>query len=151
MSYAYMTIFRIKTFLNKAQQEYHRIKEWLHNIGLFIKLFIDGIRDVRLKVINVKRLLIFFIMLVICSAVFGSILISNLQVNKQSVVRYVNVYTTNGDTLWDIAKEYNNNKLDIRQYVEMILIENNMESSMIKAGQVLKVPIFNNVEIGLAD
>jgi LysM repeat protein len=45
-----------------------------------------------------------------------------------------------GDTLWDIAGEYNNGH-DLRTYIDEVKKANNIEGSAIFAGDVLKMPV----------
>ena len=45
-----------------------------------------------------------------------------------------------GDTLWDIAKVYLPEKMDIRDFVHEIKAANNLESPFIMEGDVLHIP-----------
>ena len=45
-----------------------------------------------------------------------------------------------GDTLWTIAKEYNDNRKDIRRYIYEIMEVNCMKSPDLLPGQVILIP-----------
>lgn len=46
-----------------------------------------------------------------------------------------------GETLWDIASKYKSEREDMRKYIYRIVELNTLDSSAIKEGQELKVPI----------
>ncbi|UMZ73539.1 LysM peptidoglycan-binding domain-containing protein [Natranaerofaba carboxydovora] len=45
-----------------------------------------------------------------------------------------------GDTLWNIAKEYNENDTDLRKFVYKIRELNNLDDAMLYPGKELKIP-----------
>lgn len=45
-----------------------------------------------------------------------------------------------GDTLWEIAERYGPEDVGVKSYVQQIIAFNALESSQLKAGQVLKLP-----------
>ena len=53
---------------------------------------------------------------------------------------YTTVTVEQGDTLWDLAREYNKNG-DIRQYINKIEKVNNITDSIIFEGDILKLPV----------
>jgi LysM repeat protein len=53
---------------------------------------------------------------------------------------YKTVVVEPGDTLWDIAGDYNNGH-DLRVYINEVKKANNIEGSAIFAGDVLKMPV----------
>ena len=52
---------------------------------------------------------------------------------------YTTVTVEKGDTLWDLAREYNKEG-DIRQYIHKIEKANNITDSTIFEGDILKLP-----------
>ena len=59
----------------------------------------------------------------------------------RDTVEFHTITVTRGDTLWDIAKEYNVNNKDIRKIVDSIMRANNMKTTVVYAGEVLNIPI----------
>lgn len=53
------------------------------------------------------------------------------------------VYIEAGDTLWSISEKFAGNKADIRQLVDEIIEYNNLKSSIIKPGQLIYIPVYN--------
>lgn len=49
-----------------------------------------------------------------------------------------------GDTLWNVALKHKPNKYDVRDMVCKIKELNNMETSYIFPGEVLKIPMMDN-------
>ncbi len=52
---------------------------------------------------------------------------------------YIEIEVNKGDTLWSIAKEYGSEKQDIRKTIYYLKKENNLKSSYIYIGQILKI------------
>lgn len=59
-----------------------------------------------------------------------------------NIVEYETVNVTQGDTLWNIAREYISEKEDIRDYIYMIRKVNNLESANIHPGDQLLIPVY---------
>lgn len=57
-------------------------------------------------------------------------------------VQVVMVTVEKGDSLWSIAERYDNNKMDLRQYIDLILGFNNLKSNVLKPGQRINIPIY---------
>jgi len=53
------------------------------------------------------------------------------------------VYIEAGDTLWSISEKFAGSKTDIRQLVDEVIEYNNLKSSIIKPGQLIYVPVYN--------
>lgn len=62
-----------------------------------------------------------------------------------SKTEYTAVTVSYGDTLWSIAKEYNeehlDSKEDVRTIVYVILNENNIDANKIYPGQIIYIPL----------
>lgn len=56
-------------------------------------------------------------------------------------VKYVTLQVEAGQTLWNIAKNYCSNNEDPRKMVFMIKKANNLQDSIIRPGQQLKIPV----------
>lgn len=59
---------------------------------------------------------------------------------------YIEYYVKPGDTLWDIAKAYSNNNVDLRDLVREIEEKNQLKSAAIYIGDMLLVPTRYNGE-----
>ena len=96
----------------------------------------------RLKVINKKKVLRNVIILL---GVLISFLLINNNAFSHQKAEYKLVYVSNGDTLWNIAKqEQEKNKYyegkDIREIMENIKQVNNLSNSSLKTEQKLNIP-----------
>ena len=86
---------------------------------------------------NRKRFYIFIILLTFSlSCTFLMSTVNGADTNET----FTTVIVEQGDTLWDLASEYNTEG-DIRQYIRKIEKANHLTSSMIFEGDVLKLPV----------
>ena len=84
---------------------------------------------------------VYRVLAIICFIVLLIFIISGLyQKNtKASQVQLYQIYVVkSGDTLWDIAKQYTRG--DPRELIYQIRQSNNLSTSIIYAGQELKIP-----------
>lgn len=65
---------------------------------------------------------------------------SEATTNQASII----VEIVSGDTLWDIASEYNFYEEDVREVVYRIKRSNNLENSGLQIGQSLVIPMSNH-------
>ncbi|GAU79011.1 LysM peptidoglycan-binding domain-containing protein [Fusibacter sp. 3D3] len=95
----------------------------------------------RLVIVNKMR----FIFATILALILLSIIFSYITGNFLSVAstnqEYLEITVVPGDTLWDIASQYNYYDDDIRQVLYDIQKTNQMTSSNIYPGQVLVIPV----------
>ena len=92
----------------------------------------------RIKVISKVRLIIFISILLLI--IYPAILLAvGNPSNKQD--SFIRVYIEAGDTLWDIARANLPPRTDIRDFVYRIKKVNRLDSSLIKEGDYLLVPI----------
>ncbi len=85
---------------------------------------------------NRRRFFTFIMLLIIiltCTFLAGTVNGTDTSEN------YITVTVEYGDTLWDIAREYNPEG-DIRQYIHRIEKFNNITDSTIYAGEILRLP-----------
>lgn len=76
----------------------------------------------------------------------------NMAFADEPAYRYQNVTVCSGDTMWDIASRWSDDKEDVRQVVYRICEANGLSSKHVYPGQVLKVPVRvdSNMDIMLA-
>ncbi len=97
-------------------------------------------RNTRIGIIDKRRFTI-FISIILSLIIFLTIIIIQTAVHGDTESKYTEIHIYNGDNLWKIAKEYNKKYKDIRDFIDVIMLENNMESAMIYSGNKLKIPI----------
>ena len=54
------------------------------------------------------------------------------------------IYATveKGDSLWLIAERYDDNKMDLREYIYLIRAFNDLDSTVLQPGQKIRVPVY---------
>ncbi|MDK2810676.1 MAG: hypothetical protein PWR27_1385 [Petroclostridium sp.] len=97
--------------------------------------------QLKLKIINKKRFVTFITSILILSVILTVMFFAQTSVRGQAESNYIYVHIATGDTLWDIALRYNQNHKDIRNFINEIMLENNMETAMLTQGQILRVPV----------
>lgn len=89
---------------------------------------------------KVKMFKAFVMALLIVSTIVSLNVLSNGDRGKYA--DYDEVYVKHGDTLWDIAREYYGDSIDLREGVYAIIECSALESENIYFGQKLLVPKF---------
>ena len=56
-------------------------------------------------------------------------------------IDFVTVTVSSGDTLWNLCAPYKPERMDLRDFIEKVKYENNMDSSEIFMGQELMIPV----------
>ena len=54
---------------------------------------------------------------------------------------YIDYTVRYGDTVWSIAEKYQNNRMEIRDLVDLIIDENKIDNSIVTQGEVVKIPV----------
>ena len=99
------------------------------------------------KVINKKRFYIFITSLLLSILFSGFFMISATAFNRggfnleEEKIYIEKILVNKGDTLWNIALEFKEDSIDVRDMVEIIKDLNELRSSEIYVGTVLKVPV----------
>lgn len=57
-------------------------------------------------------------------------------------VQIVTVIVDSGDSLWKIAERHDNNKIDLRKYIDIIQKYNGLANTVLQPGQRIKVPVY---------
>lgn len=84
-----------------------------------------------------------FLLLILLS-IFMMFFVQIIHNKKQNTIRYISyeeIVVKNGDTIWEISMRYTPKDKDIRKTVYEIKKVNNINNSIIKPGQIIKVPI----------
>lgn len=92
-----------------------------------------------LRIYSMARFLTFIIVVMIIAFLAGG-LIFNSTVSGAGETKYETVTVMAGDTLWDIASEYNTDR-DLRKYISEICRVNEISAADLYPGQSLKVPV----------
>lgn len=75
-------------------------------------------------------------------------------VNKLSTgnveINYIEVTVKQGDTLWHLAEEYNYDRMDIPSFIAQLKNINELNESIIKAGDVILIPMSGDVQTHLS-
>ena len=96
------------------------------------------------KKIRIKSRVRFFafvlIMILLSVTGMNTILgLNNAEGNTKD--RFTVVEVTYGDTIWDIAREYLSDDMDVREAVHLIMSINDISAEELQPGQCLKIPV----------
>lgn len=100
---------------------------------------IQILRARRLKKAKRKRSFRALVFLCFLSTVLLIITVCAKNIQEKQPVEYETIVIEQGDTLWDIAREYYPDK-EVRSAIYEIKKVNGIESSTIYEGQIIKVP-----------
>ena len=92
------------------------------------------------KLTNKKRFII--IVCVLVSVIISTTILITKRPEGKSEEIYNEIIIKYGDTLWDIAVEISDGSIDVRKMVSEIRKINNMETSDLHIGQLVKIPSF---------
>lgn len=99
----------------------------------------------KFRVVNKYRFVFSISFILFLFFMTAGIILNSFDVMGEEVSSYVTVEVEEGDTVWEIAKEVNNNffdhKKDTRTISFAISEENNLDNYFIYPGQKLVVPI----------
>lgn len=87
---------------------------------------------------NIRKKTIFFVFFI------GSLLLISFFMTSYAGAdntRLIEYRVDPGDSLWEIAREYKNPDMDIREYIYLIKKTNKLNGSHIVAGQLLMIPV----------
>lgn len=98
-------------------------------------------RKKRLIIVNKLRFILMSLLTLIILSIFLSYITGFFMSEASTVETPIEVKIVAGDTLWDLATTYNYYEEDLREVVYRIKTYNALESSNIKVGQVIKIPM----------
>lgn len=97
----------------------------------------------RYVIISKFRFTLFILFLIIVSNLIISLFLpTDIVYGTIQKQKYDKVHISKGDTLWDIAKEYNTKNYDLRRIVHQIEVINNISNADIHPGDILNIPIY---------
>lgn len=82
----------------------------------------------------------FYIFIILVSILFSCTFLAATVNGADTNAEYTTVTVEQGDTLWDLAREYNKEG-DIRKYIHKIEKVNNLTDNIIFEGDILKLPV----------
>lgn len=93
----------------------------------------------RYKIINKGRFLLFLSIpvIIIFSILFGM----KVNARNETGSTFESIYVEEGDSLWSISNKYAPKNMDIRLYIDNVMEINELETVMLRPGQMLNVPI----------
>lgn len=92
------------------------------------------------KVVNTKRFKIFIFVTTFLISLLFFITITTITAYPKEEVQYDYVCVKTGDTLWDIAQQYETD-INLRCFIDLILKENSKSDCLIYPGDILKIPL----------
>jgi len=95
----------------------------------------------RYKIKNRFRFISFVTIMMLVVSFSVSALFTPAQARSEEEQKYIEVLVESGDTLWDLAKTYGNEGMDIRQIVYDICSINNIKAADLRAGQTILIPV----------
>lgn len=90
-----------------------------------------------------SRFTVFIVLLMITFVSMSNMVLGLSDVSSLTQPIYADVQINSGDTLWDIASEYNPSNTDVRELVYEICRLNGISADTIYPGQTIRVPVLN--------
>lgn len=89
-------------------------------------------------IVNKKRFFTFITLLVFILIGLVTLLVSSQVSHSQEEIHYNEYRVGQGDTLWKISEHYLDQDIDIRQFIHKIRQLNDMKTSAIYEGDIIK-------------
>lgn len=87
-----------------------------------------------------KRIGFLFLLLLLIGVVSYQFLIPHT-IEPCTPNKFTIIIVDEGDSLWKIAERFNNNKMDIRNYINLIQQHNALNNDFLQPGDIIKVPL----------
>ncbi|GEM_PF-1734754 len=108
----------------------------------YYKSEVTNVKTKRYRIRSKSRFFLFITFtLALLAIIVISIVTSTGAYSIQSRYETEHYWVKQGDTLWDIAKEFSPEGYDIREMIYKIKEQNNMDTSMIYEGARLEIPL----------
>lgn len=91
-----------------------------------------------------KQRLLFFTILIVCFIVIIAYnFFRPLSTEAQDEpLKIVSIVVDRGESLWEIADRFDNNKMDLRRYIYLIERFNQLDTAVLQPGQRLNIPVY---------
>lgn len=94
----------------------------------------------RYVIVNRKRFFSFLTLSLLILMVLVTFIVSTHGASGQEEIYYNEYRVGKGDTLWKISNYYSDANVDIRQFIHEIKKINDMKTSAIYEGDIIKIP-----------
>ncbi len=84
-----------------------------------------------------------FFFLILIGMIVTFCIISFVRYGDTSQNNFVEITISHGDTLWEIAQQYNYNNIDTNAFIAQVKDMNHLNGKILKVGDQLRIPIFN--------
>lgn len=81
-----------------------------------------------------------FVLLMMVAILFVAVSLAQIQAVSGEDGKYTEVTVERGDSLWSLSSRHKPEHLDTRDYIEMVVSLNDLNSAVLFPGQVLKMP-----------
>lgn len=102
----------------------------------------------RLQRKKMRFLFLSLLMIIILIAIIGFMLPSKIEASEP--IQVVTVQVEAGDSLWKLADKYDNNSMDLRQYIYIIQRFNKLENTVLLPGQKIMIPVYESEQRTIA-
>lgn len=91
-------------------------------------------------IINKRRFFTFITISLLILIAITTLIVTSHKSHSQEEIYFNEYKVGEGDTLWRISKYYSDGNIDIRQFIYEIKKLNDMETSAIYEGDIIKIP-----------
>lgn len=107
-------------------------------------LFRTNVRGVnmtrRYVIINKRRFFTFITLMLLIFIGLATLIVASHKAHSQEEIYFNEYRVGEGDTLWKISNYFSDENIDIRQFIYEIKKLNDMETSAIYEGDIIKIP-----------
>ena len=94
-----------------------------------------------INILSKFKIIMLMLVITVITITAGNFILGGNDANGQTQQKYVSVEVSAGDTLWDIADTYLGEEMDTRQAVHIIRTANDMDTGLVKPGQMIRIPV----------
>jgi len=93
------------------------------------------------NILSKIKIVMLMLVITIITVAAGNFVLGGNNASGQTQQKYISVEVSAGDTLWDIADTYLGEEMDTRQAVHIIRTANDMDTGLVKPGQMIRIPM----------
>ncbi len=94
----------------------------------------------KIRIRSKVRFIIFLTFLLLSAFALYLSLYKPTKAQSSNQIEYHQVYIEEGDTLWQLAREYVPERMDIRKFIEIVKKQNSLPSGDVRPGQIIQFP-----------